>query len=207
MKVQAILENACYAFGHEKMGDVLQKEGWDCPESVELNIWARVFRHNEDRFDAEKLLDLGKPFSELLDSIAQLRHTAVHRVRVSANKVCQFMTEAESLANILHNDTCARTLSRIRREAKQVIDELGRNKDLLESLLNEKLQEIDAQRRELDRLECKAVEDMLREDKEYQTLASANLEQAISAPETIQYSASTPEHYTSSEAEVEPESS
>lgn len=76
MKVQAILEEACYAFGHKMMGDILQKEGWDCPESVELNIWARVFRCNEDKFDAEKLLELGKPFPELLDSIAQLRHTA-----------------------------------------------------------------------------------------------------------------------------------
>jgi len=133
--------------------------------------------------------ELGKSFHELLDSIAQLRHTAVHRVRVSANKVEQFMTEAESLANILHNNICARMLSRLRLEAQQVIDELGRNKDL---------QEIDARSRELDSLECKAVEDMLREDKKYQTLASANLEQAISAPDTIQHSASTSEHETSS---------
>lgn len=206
MKVQAILEDACYAFGYKMMADLVQKEGWDCPESVELNIWAGVFRHNEDKFDTEKLLDLGMPFPELLDSIAQLRHTAVHRVRVSANKVHQFIIEAESLANILHNNTCAQTLSRLRREAKQVIDELGRNKDLLESMLQEKLQEIDARRRELDSLECKAVEDMLREDKEYQTLASANLEQAIGAPETTQQRSSTSEHDTSSEAGVEVES-
>ncbi|KAH6717626.1 hypothetical protein BKA61DRAFT_571715 [Leptodontidium sp. MPI-SDFR-AT-0119] len=150
------------------MGDILQKEGWDCPESVELNIWVRVFRCNEDKFDAEKLLELGKPFSELLDLIARLRHTAVHRVR-------------------------------------HVIDDL-RNKDLLESILKEKAQEINAQRRELDNLECKAAEDMLREDKEYQTLASTNLEQAIGAPTTIQQSASTSEHDTSSEVEVEVES-
>jgi hypothetical protein len=103
VKVQAILEEACYAFGHKMMGDILQKEGWDCPESVELNIWAWVFRCNEDKFDADKLVELGKPFPELLDSIAQLRHTAVHRVRVSANKVQQFVTEAESLATVLRN--------------------------------------------------------------------------------------------------------
>ncbi|KAG9228717.1 hypothetical protein BJ875DRAFT_489597 [Amylocarpus encephaloides] len=206
MRVQATLEDACYEFGHRMMGDILQKEGWDCPESVELNIWARVFRGNEDKFDAEKLLELRKPFPELLDSIAQLRHTAVHRVRVSANKTQQFITEAESLATLLHNYTCARMLSRLRREAQQVIDDLGRNKDLLESILKEKLQEIDARRRELDSLECNAVEDMLREDKEYQTLASATLEQAITIPTTFQQSAYTSEHDTSSEAEAEVES-
>ncbi|KAE9381226.1 hypothetical protein N431DRAFT_551376 [Stipitochalara longipes BDJ] len=207
VKVQAILEDACYAFGQKMMGDILQKEGWDYPESVELNIWARVFHSNENKFDADKLNELGKPFSELLDSIAQIRNTAVHRVRVSANKVQQFLMDAETLANILHNNICARTLSRLRRETQQVIDELGRNKDLLESKLKEKLQEIDARRRELDGLAYKAVEDMLKEDKEYQTLASANLEQAISAPETIQHSAPLSEHDTSPEVEIDVESS
>ncbi|RDL30367.1 Uncharacterized protein BP5553_10245 [Venustampulla echinocandica] len=185
--------------------DVLQTKGWDCPESVELNIWARIFCSNEDKFDAEKLDQLGKPFPEFLDSIAQLRHTAVHRVRVSANTVRQFMIEAEFLADILHDNICARTLSCLRREVQQVVDELGRNKDLLESRLTEKLQDIDTRRRELDSLERKAVEEILREDKEYQTLASMNLEQAINIPENAQDSTSTPEHETSSEADVDVE--
>lgn len=161
---------------------------WDFPESVELNIWAWVFRCDEDKFDADKLVELGKPFPELLDSIAQLRHTTVHRVRVSANKVLQFVMEAGSLAIVLRNDICVQILSRLRRAVQQVIDELRRNKDLLESILKEKLREIDARRRELDSLECEAVEDMLKEDKEYQSLASANLKQSISAPKTIQHS-------------------
>lgn len=37
--------------------------GWNCPESVELNTWVRVFRYNEDKFDADKLVELGKPLS------------------------------------------------------------------------------------------------------------------------------------------------
>jgi GTP cyclohydrolase FolE2 len=206
VKVQAILENACYTFGHKMMGEILLKEGWDCPESVELNVWASVFRRNEVKFDPDKLHELGKPFPEFLDSIAQLRHTAVHRVRVSANRVQQFMVEAESLANILHDNVSARMLSCLRREAQQIIDELGRNKDLLESILKEKLQEIDSRRRELDSLERKAVEEMLRGDKEYQTIANANFEQAISTSKTLQKSPSTSDHETSSETDVEVES-
>jgi hypothetical protein len=185
------------------MGDKLQKEGWDCPEAVELNIWAHLFRCNEDKFDPKTVLELGKPFSELLDSIAQLRHTAVHRVRVSASKVQQFLIEAESLANLLHNNTATQTLSRLRREAQHVVDDIGRNKDLLESTVKEKLQEIEARRCELDSLECSVVEDMLREDKEYEALASANLEHALSAPDAIQRSAPASEYDTSSEGVVE----
>ena len=165
-----------------------------------------MFRSNKDKFDADKLDQLGCPFPDFLDSIAQLRHIAIHRIRVSANRVRQFRIEAESLANILSNNNCAHILSRLRREAQQLIDDLGRNKDLLESILTEKLQEINARRVELDSLKRKAVEEIVREDKEYQTHAGANLEQAISKPETIQYSASTSEHEISSEADVDVES-
>jgi hypothetical protein len=38
VKVQAVLEEACYTFGQKTIEDVLHKEGWDCPESVELNL-------------------------------------------------------------------------------------------------------------------------------------------------------------------------
>ena len=75
VKVQAILEEACYTFGCKMMKELVQKEGWDCPESVELNVWARVFRHNEDKFNTEKLLELEMSFPELLDTIAQLYDT------------------------------------------------------------------------------------------------------------------------------------
>ena len=116
------------------------------------------------------------------------------------------MIEAECLAKILSDNDCIRILSRLRREAQQVIDELGRNEDFLESMLTEKLQEIDSRKRELDNLERKAVKRMLREDKAYQTLTSANLEQALMALDTIQSSASASEHDSSSEADVNVES-
>jgi len=83
-KVQALLEKTCYAFGCEVFPEMLIGECWDCPEDVELNIWAKIFRENEDKFDAARLAELGKPFSELLDSIEQIRHTAVHRPQISA---------------------------------------------------------------------------------------------------------------------------
>ncbi|KAF2183308.1 hypothetical protein K469DRAFT_583254, partial [Zopfia rhizophila CBS 207.26] len=80
IKVQAILENTCYAFGYNMMGDILQKDGWDGPECVELNIWTQLFRCNEDKFEADGMDDLGNPFPEFLESIAQIRHTIIQRV-------------------------------------------------------------------------------------------------------------------------------
>jgi hypothetical protein len=78
------------------MGDILRRKEWDSPECVELNIWTRELLCNKDRFDADRINGLGKPFPDFLKSI---RHTAVHRVRVTANRVEQFMIEVELRPN------------------------------------------------------------------------------------------------------------
>jgi hypothetical protein len=189
VKVQGLLERACYSFGEKKMEDVLQKEGWDCAEHVELNQWPRIFRCNMDKLSADILLELGKPVAVILESVTQLRHTAVHRVRITVTRVEQFLIDSELLARLLEDDTCVRSLSRLRRETLVTIDEIKRNKDLLESNLTDKMKGIAVQRAELDNLERVAVDDMLREDKEYQTFAGGNLVQAIFSPDTIQPSA------------------
>lgn len=82
--VQQALERAYYNFAMRVLPDLVEEE-WECAESVELNLWARIFSTNQERFSQEGVGKLGKPLSQLFDSVAQLRHTAVHRVRVSAN--------------------------------------------------------------------------------------------------------------------------
>ncbi|KAK4964211.1 hypothetical protein LTR66_012418 [Elasticomyces elasticus] len=201
-QVQDILERACSNFAQRTTGDVLQKEERDCPEPVELNIWSKIFLADQDKFAADKADKLGKPFDQFLDSIAKLRHTAVHRIRGSVNTIEQFTVDSESLAQLLQDDTCATTLSRLRWETQLTIDELKQNKDLLESRLADELGKIAAQRAELNHLEHAAVEDMLKEDREYRTLAGANLKQAIISPETTVRSAATTENETGSEADV-----
>lgn len=164
-----------------RIGCVLDEEGWDCPESVELNTWAKVLRKHQDKLSTDRMSYLGKPFPEVLDSVSHLRHTAVHRLRVSARKIETFMVDSESLARALEDDIRADVISQLRRETQSAIDELKRNKDLLESTLAETLQKFDAKRAELESLERAAVEDMLKEDKEYQSITSANLEQAVTS--------------------------
>lgn len=203
IKVQTLLEGACYNFADKALRDILAKEGWDCPESVELNRWPRVFLSNQDKFSADAMDELGEPLAQLLDSMTQLRHTAVHRLRVSVKRIDQFMVDAESLVRLLQDDACIRMLSRLRRETQLTVDELKRNKDLLESSLAAKLKEIAAQRAELEQLERVAVEDMLKEDKDYQAFAGASLSQAIMSPETMLQSEAATENETDSEVDVD----
>ena len=202
-KVQSLLEKACYDFGVRTLNQTVDHQGWDCAEAAELNRWPRVFLDNQDQFLQADLDGLGKPFAQILDSIVQLRHTAVHRLRINANRLEQFMIDAESLARLLRDDYCLQRLTRLRMDTQLIIGELKRNKDLLESKVTLKLQSIAAQRAQLDHLEQTAVDEMMIEDKEYQVLAGANFDQAINSPDTVRQSEAPTEVEVSSEADFE----
>jgi hypothetical protein len=111
--------------------------------------------------------------------MADIRHAAVHRIRVSARGIEQFIRDAESLAALLENDLCQNKLTRLRRETQMVTEEFERNKHVLGSKLDDTLNKIALERAKLDRLEEAAIEDMAKEDKEYQNFAGTSLEEAI----------------------------
>lgn len=177
--MQEILESCCYTFAQKSLHDIVEKKEWDCAESVELNVWSSVFLSNKKMFSAESLEKLGKPFAKILDSLAQLRHTAVHRIRVTVSRVEQFLLDAESFSRLLEDNNTTDDLVKLRRATKLAVDDMKRNKDLLESRVAETLRNFAAQRAEIKRLEDAAVDDMLREDKAYQASVSANLNQEI----------------------------
>ncbi|KAK5077834.1 hypothetical protein LTR64_003765 [Lithohypha guttulata] len=199
---QETLERACYDFTIASMPELIKSEGWDCAEALELNIWTRKMESREDKFLAEDVAELGKPFNDLLDTVAQIRHTAVHRLRISANRIGLYLQDAESLSRLLHDRGCLQSLSRLRRETHLAIEDLKGNKDLLESQLAVKMKDITARRAELDRLEGSVVADMMREDQEYAQLVGKSLLQTVNFPDTTIHSISATEHDHDSDTEV-----
>jgi hypothetical protein len=183
-RVQSILENACYAFARNKFPSILQQEGWDCAEAVELNRWSRVFLTHQSELDTTDLdtTDLAKSLCNILNSIAQLRHTAVHRLRLTANRTLQFIVHSESLVKLLHDDAALDVISGIRRHVQFSIGEMERNKDLLELQMVNTKAHFAAKKAELDAQERQALEFTNKEDKEYTAFAGASLEQALDAP-------------------------
>jgi hypothetical protein len=62
VKVQDILEKACYDFGVKILKETLEREQWDYAEAVELNKWPRVFLSHQDKFPQADLKGFGKSF-------------------------------------------------------------------------------------------------------------------------------------------------
>lgn len=176
--VQSTLEDACFEFAQRTMPDILKKNNWDCSEAAELNLWAAELQRRESEFSGRED-DIGKPLSQLFRSLSDIRNAAVHRICVSARGLEQFLLNGESLATLLGDTTRLKSLSELRRNIQQTVEELERNKHLLGSKLKETLQKIAAQRAELDRAEEMAISEMMKEDGEYQAFAGKNLEEAV----------------------------
>ncbi len=198
VKVQAILEQACFEFGQRTMPDVLRKHRWDCPESCELNLWAAEFLARQSAF-SEKGPSIGKPFADLFHSVADIRHTAVHRIRLRARGIEQFLVDAESLVTLLKNEEGLKVLAKLRRDTRSAIEELERNKHVLISRFEETLKRIAAQRAELDRIEEVAVAEMVKENGEYEAFTSTNLEQDIECSGSDAVKVASVQQETSSE--------
>jgi hypothetical protein len=182
------------------MPDVLENNQWDCPESAELSLWATEFQQRESIFsNGEK--DVGMPLATLFRTVADIRHTAVHRIRVSARGTEQFMVAAESLATLLGDTARLSVLRELRRATRMVVEELECSKHVLTSRVGQTLKNLAAQRTELDRLEKAAVAEMVTEDGEYHILAGTNLEQAIASLEEVAPTSAASANDESSETE------
>ncbi|KAK1807667.1 hypothetical protein LTR12_017985 [Friedmanniomyces endolithicus] len=178
-KVQTILEGACYDFGQKRMQETLQEKGWDCPESVELNTWSNELRRHKQKFVPEDLEGIGKSFDDLLDSSCHLRHTAVHRLRVTAARVEQFMSDAEVLCRLMQDEQSAETVARMRCKMQACVEEIKRNKDLLESRLKAIRKDFLWQKAVLESREQAAIAQVFSEDQECQQAVGSDLECSV----------------------------
>lgn len=177
VRTQYTLEKACFSFAERELGGLLQREGWDCAEAVELNQWARTLSNNREVLHLADANDSGKPLTTILDWITQLRHDAVHRVRLSSSNLLQRMTAAVLLARLLQDDECGKVVSHIRQKTQTAIEEMVRNKQSLDTKLAQIKEEFAAKKAELERQENALLEAAVKEHKKPVTSVSRILDQ------------------------------
>lgn len=179
--LQALLERACFEFARGELTKILEQKQWDCPEAVELNIWVSVLKLNDPIFAQADVEQWGGDLNELYSSMAALRHTSVHRLRITASRTKRFLADAVSFTNLLKDEDCCVAVRRLRQDYEDMFDELGRNKDLLELRLAEERQEIARQRAFLAQRESDAIENMFKDDRELSVSIGARLLQVIAS--------------------------
>lgn len=119
--VQGALEKALYEFGAQYIRDVMKGRQWDCAQCVELNDWAKILRKNKHKFPGSNVQQLRRPLDAILQSAIQIRHTVVHRKRVSADRIKTYLEDAECLAGLVGANDRSQEITQIKQETLSFI--------------------------------------------------------------------------------------
>jgi hypothetical protein len=107
------------------MRDVVETKGWECSQCVELNDCVKILRKRKDLIPSPKGKRPNRPLSAVLDSVVQLRHTAVHRQKVTALEVQLFLEDAEFLLNFLDDGASAKEICDICQSLSDHVEDLS----------------------------------------------------------------------------------
>lgn len=175
---QRVLEECCFEFAMASLPSVLQQKKWDCPAAVELTQWVKVFRAEKGLLCQGSDLSTQKA-SQLLTTISNLRHTAVHRVRTTAKGVSMLLGSAIKLAQILQDSLRSSQLEELRTDVDHQIRAMELNKNVLEDIASHEIREIQHERERLDNMEAELIHGMLKDDMNNKALVGQVLESSV----------------------------
>ncbi|KAL2880621.1 hypothetical protein SGCOL_003995 [Colletotrichum sp. CLE4] len=169
-RTQELLEDACFEFAKQEHPEILESGQWDSSECVELQKWVRIF-NNElfSQFEGEKVPLPHTGWHTFFESIRHIRHKAVHRQVLCAADVKAHLTDAESLARLLRQDVCQVKLGLLKEEMEMALAISERKRGVLVDAYQAKFDEIEARRKDLDELERRMREELVREHKKMQS--------------------------------------
>lgn len=163
-ETQKLLEECCYDFTHKYAPNLLADKKWDCAEAIELNKWTLTVIKRYGKLPAGAFKKSDYNVHGVLLAVNKLRHSAVHRLRISAKGIVQMVDAAVKFAETLLDSVRASQLEELYKELQSKIKSQELNKNYLETKLKDELDEIECQREELAKREREAVSTMVIED-------------------------------------------
>jgi 2-oxoglutarate dehydrogenase complex dehydrogenase (E1) component-like enzyme len=177
---QRELEECCFDFAAKWLPSILEDHKWDCAEAAELNKWTSTLVARSGKLPAHAINnDSETPLQEVFFATNVLRHTAVHRLPVTAQGIHKMIQSALQLVRTLGDHSRAADLEGLHLEIGSRIRDMELNKNFLENRFDEQLQVITEKRAELDRQEKEALATMLQEDQKNKQLVGSFLEGAV----------------------------
>jgi len=160
------------------MPELLQEKNWECAAAAELTEWTKMFlKGKHPQSELPELSEEGG--TELLQKVANVRHTAVHRLPTTAKDVCRLLESAVTFAQVLRDDRRAEQLDGLRAELSSKIKAMELNKKVLGDKLASELQAIQKRREELDKREAELIQKTLNDDMDNKILIGQLLEGSV----------------------------
>ncbi|KAL9002129.1 MAG: hypothetical protein Q9188_004921 [Gyalolechia gomerana] len=176
---QKLLEECCYDFTEKNAANLLVEKRWDCAEAIELNKWTFTMMKRKGKLFAGAFKDSDSHINTTLLAVNRLRHSAVHRLRISAKGILQMIEAAVKFAETLSDVARASQLEELYKELQSMIKSQELNKNYLETKLKDELDEIKRQREELVKREQEAISTIVTEDGENTHFVGSLLERRL----------------------------
>ncbi|KAK6506876.1 hypothetical protein TWF481_005336 [Arthrobotrys musiformis] len=189
---QSILEQSCHSFIQKWSPSTLLTEGFTHPESAELPKWINLIMHrlpslSEKSIDTTVLqADDGRTstIDTLSQSVSQMRHTVVHRLKLPAESLQYMVQNTITFAKFLKDDeTRINKLQRILEKLISLSEELENGKATLRGKLKRELGEIGEARAELDKWERLALVKIWADDKTIRGTIKVNIHEVLGEAE------------------------
>ncbi|CUS14501.1 unnamed protein product [Tuber aestivum] len=151
--LQCILEGACFRFAKRHVPELLARKRWTCAHSAELSMWtkelSKTFEQSPSTVHLEQIGGTAQ-LPLLLKSLGDLRHSAVHRIPVPADKLLLFIRASLQMAEILGDEEKQLAVKSILCAVQSALDKQKAEKQKIEDSLSKQLQSIELQKKKLD---------------------------------------------------------
>ncbi|KAF5709494.1 hypothetical protein FGLOB1_5894 [Fusarium globosum] len=145
VKLQQVMEHACYEFAQREMQKTLEDQEWDHPEAVELDQWMNILI-GHDGFDTNKST---KELEVLFLSGVEIRDVAVKRVVVDPWRTRVFLKNAEDILKVLEAGDYLYIIEKLRSDVETSLGELHLTTMLKRVRVEKELAEIAAESKKL----------------------------------------------------------
>jgi hypothetical protein len=154
--LQAILESCCFNFAQKNYPGYLIRKGWDCREAGELTAWTRGLTRE---FYSNPVFDMGEEeFELILKKGGEIRHAAVHRVPVSAEKIQRLIEDARAMAEVLDERERMGEIDQIKVVVDKHVASLLERRRAKDEKLRLELEELERLKRDIELRETRAAE-------------------------------------------------
>ncbi|KAH7304101.1 hypothetical protein B0I35DRAFT_445893 [Stachybotrys elegans] len=152
VRVQYLLEQACFEYAQKHLPHLLQRNNWSCPEAMELHIFERELRELNPEAKS-KGRDKALPPATHPKRAIQIRHAAVHRERMSAHMMGEMLHDGEKLLEELGDMNRRDAMAKLRTRVHGILIQLDAKEKSSDEALEEKRREFERKRRALQQVE------------------------------------------------------
>ncbi|OBS16950.1 hypothetical protein FPOA_12500 [Fusarium poae] len=149
LRLQLILEHACFSFGQREMQQTLDEWDHSCAEAISLQTWIDFFRNNKT-FETE---GNAKSLPNLLSSVGRIQNVIIHRLDLNFLQVNQLLLNAEEFIRLLDTPLYLEAVKPLRQRIEEVLLMANRDAASIHNEADGKIAGIEAQIERLKREE------------------------------------------------------